>query len=49
MRTGSERYKCNPFKLLYTPELKQQGYPNEMCQNAVRMCVDGQNFLQIAR
>jgi transposase-like protein len=48
-RTGSQRYKCNPCKRLYTPEPKQQGYPDEMRQNAVRMYVDGQNFRQIAR
>ena len=48
-RFGSQRYKCNPCQRVYTPEPKQQGYPDELRQRAVRMYVDGQNFRQIAR
>src|SRR5689334_4318645 len=48
-RTGSQRYKCKPCQRLYTPEPKQQGYPDEQRQEAVRLYVDGHNFRQIAR
>lgn len=48
-RFGSQRYKCKPCQRVYTPEPKQQGYPGDVRQKAVRMYVDGQNFRQIAR
>ena len=47
--TGSQRYKCKPCHRVYTPEPKQQGYPDEMRHQAVQMYVDGMSLRQIGR
>ena len=46
---GSQRYKCKPCNRRYTPEPKQQGYPDELRQQAVKLYVDGMNYRRIAR
>ena len=46
---GSQRYRCMYCNRKYTPEPKQQGYPDSMRQRAAEMYVDGGNFRRIAR
>jgi transposase-like protein len=46
---GSQRYRCMHCNRKYTPEPKQQGYPNSMHKRAVEMYVDGGNLRRIAR
>lgn len=48
-RTGSQRYKCKLCNRRYTPEPKQQGYSDEVRQEAIRKYIDGQNYRRIAR
>jgi transposase-like protein len=47
--TGSQRYKCGLCKRRYTPMPKQQGYADELRQEAVRLYIDGNGFRQISR
>jgi transposase-like protein len=46
---GSQRYQCQHCGRKYTPVPKQQGYPEEMRQQAIRWSVDGMNLRRIAR
>ncbi|MBC7870483.1 MAG: IS1 family transposase [Chitinophagaceae bacterium] len=46
---GSQRYQCQHCGHKYTPIPKQQGYPDEMRREAVRLYVDGMNLRRIAR
>jgi transposase-like protein len=46
---GSQRYQCQHCGRKYTPEPKQQGYPEELRQQAIRWYVDGMNLRRIAR
>jgi transposase-like protein len=48
-KAGSQRYKCNDCQRLYTPQPKQQGYPDDVRKQAVRMYVDGMNYRRIGR
>ena len=48
-RSGSQRYKCNSCNRVYTLDPKQQGYADEVRQEAVRKYIDGQNYRRIAR
>ena len=48
-RSGTQRYVCKVCQRYYTPEPKQQGYPDEVRLQAVRMYVDGLNLRRIAR
>jgi transposase-like protein len=47
--TGSQRYKCKVCQRVYTPEPKQQGYPDEMRQQAMQLYVDGMSLRRIGR
>jgi transposase-like protein len=42
---GSQRYRCMHCNCKYTPEPKQQGYPDSLAE----MYVDGGNLRRIAR
>jgi len=46
---GSQRYRCMHCNRKYTPEPKQQGYPDSMRKRAAEMYVDGGNLRRIAR
>jgi transposase-like protein len=46
---GSQRYRCMYCNRKYTPEPKQQGYPNSLHKRAMEMYVDGGNLRRIAR
>ena len=46
---GSQRYRCMYCNRKYTPEPKQQGYPDSLRQRAVEMYVDGGNLRRVAR
>ena len=46
---GSQRYRCMHCGSRYTPEPKQQGYPDEVRQRALEMYVDGMNLRRIGR
>ena len=46
---GSQRYKCQHCQRRYTPHPKEQGYPDSLRHQAVRLYVDGMNFRRIAR
>ena len=48
-RAGSQRLKCQHCGRKYTPEPKQQGYPDHVRQQALRLYVDGMNLRRIAR
>jgi len=48
-KAGSQRYKCQHCGKNYTPKPKQQGYPQTLRKQAVRMYVDGINFRRIGR
>ena len=48
-RSGSQRYLCRWCSRKYTPERKQQGYPEAMRRQAIQMYVDGMNFRRIGR
>jgi transposase-like protein len=48
-RTGSQRYKCRSCNRRYTPEPKQQGYPDELRQQAMQLYVDGMSLRRIGR
>lgn len=47
--SGSQRLKCQHCGRKYTPQPKEQGYPDAMRQQALRMYVDGMNLRRIAR
>ena len=46
---GSQRYRCMHCQIKYTPEPKQQGYPDEVRMKAIQMYVDGMNLRRIGR
>ena len=48
-KAGSQRYRCMYCTRKYTPEPKQQGYPESTHKKASEMYVDGGNFRRIAR
>ncbi len=47
--SGSQRWRCQYCGRKYTPEPKEQGYPNALRQQAVRLYVDGMNYRRIGR
>ena len=47
--SGSQRWKCQHCGRKYTPEPHEQGYPNSLREQAVRLYVDGMNYRRIAR
>jgi len=48
-KAGSQRYRCMHCGKKYTPEPKEQGYPDENRQQAMHMYVDGLGFRKIGR
>jgi transposase-like protein len=46
---GSQRYKCKNCQRVYTPHPKQQGYPDQLRQQALRFYVDGMSLRRIGR
>ena len=48
-KAGSQRYRCMHCHRKYTPEPKQQGYPESVRKRAMEMYVDGGNLRRIAR
>jgi|ERR1051326_6147706 transposase-like protein len=47
--SGSQKYRCNACKTIYTPEPKLNGYPQEIRLLAIRMYVEGNSYNAIAR
>jgi transposase-like protein len=47
--SGSQRYKCHNCNRKYTPNPKENGYPQEIRLQAVQMYVDGMNYRRIGR
>jgi transposase-like protein len=47
--SGSQRYKGQHCQRRYAPQPKEQGYPDSVRQQAVRLYGDGMNFRRIAR
>jgi transposase-like protein len=47
--SGSQRYLCKVCQRKYTPEPKEQGYPDALRQQALQLYVDGVNFRRIGR
>jgi transposase-like protein len=47
--SGSQRWKCQACGHKYTPEPVEQGYPEAIRQQAVKLYVDGLNYRRIAR
>lgn len=48
-RSGSQRWKCQACGKRYTPEPKENGYPEAMRLQAIRLYVDGLNYRRIGR
>jgi transposase-like protein len=48
-KAGSQRYQCQFCRRRYTPQAKEQGYPEAVRQQAIRLYVDGMNLRRIAR
>ena len=48
-KAGSQGYHCTVCQRTYTPELKAQGYPAALRQQAVRLVADGVNYRRAAR
>ena len=46
---GSQRFRCMHCERKYSPNPKQQGYPESMRKRAAEMYVDGGNLRRIAR
>lgn len=47
--SGSQKYRCNECKTIYTLEPKPNGYPVETRQLAIRMYVEGNSYNAIGR
>ena len=47
--SGTQRYKCKGCGRVYTPEPKQQGYEDQLREQAVKMYIDGLNLRRIGR
>lgn len=48
-KAGSQRFQCQSCRRRYTPQPKEQGYPESVRQQAIRLYVDGMNLRRIAR
>jgi transposase-like protein len=46
---GSQRYKCKVCQRVYTPVPKQQGYPDAVRREAVRLYIEGNSLRAIGR
>jgi len=47
--TGSQRYRCQVCRRVYTPAPRKRGYPEEMRRAAVQMHLNGIQLRRIAR
>ena len=47
--SGSQRMQCQVCGRRYTPEPREQGYPEALRQQALQLYVDGMNLRRIAR
>ena len=47
--SGSQKYRCNVCKTIYTPEPSLNGYPAETRLLAIRMYVEGNSYNAIGR
>jgi len=47
--SGSQRYLCKVCRRKYTPEPKEQGYPETMRKQVIQHYVDGMNIRRIGR
>ena len=47
--SGSQKYRCNECKSVYTPEARRNGYPPETRLLAIRMYVEGNSYHAIGR
>ena len=47
--SGSQRWQCQVCGRRYTPEPKEDGYPDEMRHQAVKLYVEGTNYRRIGR
>lgn len=47
--SGSQKYRCNECRTVYTPEPREIGYPSETRLLAIRMYVEGSSYRSIAR
>jgi len=47
--SGSQKYRCNECKTIYTPEPKPNGYSKEMRILAIRMYVEGNSYNAIGQ
>lgn len=47
--SGSQKYRCNKCKSVYTPDPKPNGYPEETRLLAIRMYVEGNRYGAVAR
>ena len=47
--SGSQRWKCQHCQRRYTPEPNDNGYPQGLRRQAVKLYVDGMNYRRIAR
>lgn len=48
-QAGSQRYQCQHCGHKHTPARKQQGYPDAIRQQALRLYADGMNLRRIGR
>lgn len=48
-KSGSQRYYCKVCQRTYTPNPKEQGYPDSLRRQAVKLVADGVNFRRTAR
>lgn len=48
-KSGSQKYRCNECRTVYTPEPKRNGYPDETRLLAIRMYVEGSSYGSIGR
>lgn len=47
--SGSQRYLCKVCRRKYTPEPKEQGYPEALRKQVLQQYVDGMNMRRIGR
>ena len=47
--SGSQKYRCQECKTIYTPDPKPNGYPAETRLLAIRMYVEGNSYHAIGR
>ncbi len=48
-KSGSQRLKCQHCQRRYTPKPNEQGYPQALRHQAIKLYVDGTNYRRIGR